>query len=393
MDEFAQTRGVDDLFDDEIVPVVPSQAQVEYTEDVPSYNPSQPDAAPSQVPPEPARTDRRKRGNGKTRGTRGGLYSRGGKANGPVNRNDNQTESEPSATTNGLASSQPDKETAPATGPEAAPENNDELQAKDAVKPKVPAVRGDRSATGGIKKPKLTEEELSERMAAVKIAAAKRAAAHARAEADKTSFHERERIAKQRRAEDARNHRAMVGERERNRQRKLQAQTGREWDAEKSQDAFSDRGRGGSAYRRGVHGGIASETRHIEDSTGHHHDSDNDGFRGRGNRYGRGGQGRGYGRGRGRGGFRGTNEAAQPDVAAKDSDSRAPPAIEAESEFPALPSGKSSEAQPVTVTTQQPAAPATSDTPISPMPLQESWADHVDALHEAAAEKKAANSA
>lgn len=90
------------------------------------------------------------------------------------------------------------------------------------------------------------------------------AAAHQRAEEDLASFEAREAHAAQRRAADRQNRQAMLGERERNRMRKLKAVEGREWDAEKRDDGekfaggrgarrggYRDRGRGRGAAGRG----------------------------------------------------------------------------------------------------------------------------------------------
>jgi hypothetical protein len=110
-------------------------------------------------------------------------------------------------------------------------------------------VRGDRQDTGGVRKPKLTEAELEQKMAAIQIKNASLTAAHARAEADAASFQQREEAAKQavrqekekaqkREKEERRDRQQMMGERERNRQRKLKAMDGREWDAEKNEDDF-----------------------------------------------------------------------------------------------------------------------------------------------------------
>lgn len=130
-------------------------------------------------------------------------------------------------------------------------------------KENVPAVRGDRHATGGIKKPKLTEDELAEKMARIQIKNASLAAAHARAEADAASFAERETKAKQvsdqRRKEERRDRQQMMGEREKNRLRKLKAIGGREWDAEKHEDDF---GKGG---RFDKHGGFAGDQQDYTD--------------------------------------------------------------------------------------------------------------------------------
>ncbi|KMP01286.1 hypothetical protein DIZ76_011287 [Coccidioides immitis] len=402
MDEFAQTRGVDDLFDDEIIPVAPSQVEVEYTDDVQPYDAAQPDAVSPQAPQEPTPVDRnggqynRRRGNGGGRGPRGGLYVRGAKSTATVNRQQDETES---TVNHESTSNQSDKEQAPAGATELTGADGGDPKQKEVVKPKVPAVRGDRSGTGGIKKPRLTEGELSERMAAVKIAAAKRAAAHARAEADEASFQQRERIAAERRAQERQNHRVMTNEREQNRQRKLRAQTGREWDAEKSQDTFGDRGRGRGAYRRGMHGGVVSEGHRRENFTtfqdGETEKFGDNGYRGRGGRGARGGRGRASGRGRGRGCPRSPNNAdVPPNAAAQDTGVQSPPALGADSEFPALPGSNKDEARAMSLNTEQPSAAVSTDASISPTPIQGSWADHVDELHkaEAEAENKASQS-
>lgn len=108
-------------------------------------------------------------------------------------------------------------------------------------------MRGDRRATGGVKKPKLTEDELAEKMARIQIRNAELSAAHDRAEADAASFAHRETQAKQQSAqkqkEERRDRQQMIGEREKNRMRKLKAMEGREWDAEKQEDDFEKGGR------------------------------------------------------------------------------------------------------------------------------------------------------
>jgi hypothetical protein len=82
------------------------------------------------------------------------------------------------------------------------------------------------------------------------------AAAHERSTADAEAFEAREAAAAQRRKEDRVNRQQMMGEREKNRQRKLQALGGREWDAEKREEDFrigpAERG-----ARRGAYGGVA----------------------------------------------------------------------------------------------------------------------------------------
>ncbi|KAK5702135.1 hypothetical protein LTR97_004955 [Elasticomyces elasticus] len=111
----------------------------------------------------------------------------------------------------------------------------------------VPSVRGDRRATGGLKKPKLTEDELAEKMAKISIRNAELSKAHAAAEADAASFAEREVQAKQQAAQkqkvERKDRQQMMGEREKNRMRKLKAMEGREWDAEKNEEDFQKGGR------------------------------------------------------------------------------------------------------------------------------------------------------
>ena len=89
-----------------------------------------------------------------------------------------------------------------------------------------------------MRKPKLTDEELSAKLAAAKERSQNVAAAHARAQADAANFEERERIAQQKREKDRVERRAMDNEREKNRQRKMAVMGGREWDAGKNEDDF-----------------------------------------------------------------------------------------------------------------------------------------------------------
>lgn len=99
-------------------------------------------------------------------------------------------------------------------------------------------------------------------MAAAKLKATERAAAHARAEADQASFLAREKVAAEKRRQEFKDRRAMDSERERNRQRKLEAVTGREWDATKREEDYNSLGRGGaSQFRRGMHGGVSGYAR------------------------------------------------------------------------------------------------------------------------------------
>ncbi|PKX95469.1 uncharacterized protein P174DRAFT_386918 [Aspergillus novofumigatus IBT 16806] len=337
IDEFAQTRGGDDLFDDEIIPVsVDEQVQAEVqtpeekVADTESQEPPRID-----TPPRSRGADRRGgRVRGKGRGGRGSHHSSRGRAEGgPRGRSTNSTAEREDNKVEDAA-----RET-PAEGSE---QSTKEDETKSDAKPaaaaneteaqRVPAVRGDRSATGGVKKPKLTEEELTRRIAAAKENAAKKAAAYARAEADQASFLEREKVAEEKRRQERQNRRAMDSERERNRLRKLEALGGREWDATKREEDYNPRG-GGGQFRRGMHGGVSGYVRrdfdeaHAEEENleGRHHHNQ----RGRG-RGGRGGRGRGASR---VAPFDGASDGAAPAA------SPAAPVPNNEQEFPALPGG------------------------------------------------------
>jgi hypothetical protein len=228
VNESMQTRPSDDLFGDDFTPLeqpVVEQAVVEPpTEQIPVEQPA-PRPAPQTVPQQ-----NRGRGDG-TRG-RGRGRGRGGRKE-PQGQH-NQAQSEPKQT------EQVSEETqTPAQAPDNAPTGP--------KKETIASVRGDRRGTGGVRKPKLTETELAEKMAQIQIKNASLTAAHARAEADAASFAEREQQAKaqsaQRAKEERRDRQQMMGERERNRLRKLKALEGREWDMEKNEDDFSKGGK------------------------------------------------------------------------------------------------------------------------------------------------------
>lgn len=232
--------------------------------------------------------------------------------------------------------------------------------------------------------PKLTEEELAERMAAAKLNAAKKAAAHARAEADEASFHQREAIAAEKRRQELANRKVMDSERERNRMRKLGAQTGREWDAEKKEEDYNGRRDRGSQFRRGMHGAVSGYVRRDQQTDGPETFVDDiPESRSRGGGRGRGGRGRGRG-GAGRGGrgdFANSQDRLAPQTA---------PGISNESEFPSLP-GKPSSKEAATATAAPTENTPTADklsipalekvpSPISPLsPAEGTWAEQVDA--------------
>ena len=224
VDEFAQTRAPDDLFDDDFTPVAPEAVT------------QQPEPPPPSIPTGP-----RERGNNTPRGGRG--RGRGG--------TDFRTSSG-----RGQHQSNVGSNTASDTTP--APPGQ--------VQDRPSSVRGDRTLTGGVHKPKLSEEELTERMQQISLKNSSLLAAHARAEADAASFAQREARntaqAAQRKKVDRVNRQQMMGEREKNRQRKLDALGGREWDMEKKEEDYSgmDSIRG-SGNRRGMHGGVGGVAR------------------------------------------------------------------------------------------------------------------------------------
>lgn len=165
------------------------------------------------------------------------------------------------------------------------------------------AVRGDRSATGGPAHKKLTEEELTAKLEKMKILNAQKAERFRLSEADSAAFAQKEKEMAQKRVEEQKATRHQDMERAKNRQRKLQAQGGREWDSEKVEsDIVDGRGRGRSSeYVRGGHGGVIrgglagsrySSTTQDEANAGQG-SRGRGGFegRGRGNRGGRGGRG------------------------------------------------------------------------------------------------------
>jgi hypothetical protein len=182
MDEFAQTRGVDDLFDDDIVPVTAQTEELPVEEEPYEQHPqyvSEPTPSP-QPPITPAdgsapqtaanRTGQddggiaqyRKRGNGRGRASfvdrgrgRGRGFGRGGKSvEAPGNVAPSQpqpgtTASSDEPTKTEQANVENDNKSPPANSDEkdAPPEGNDKSK-----EPKVYAVRGDRSGTGGVRK-------------------------------------------------------------------------------------------------------------------------------------------------------------------------------------------------------------------------------------------------
>ena len=353
MDEFAQTRGADDLFEDDFTPIdAPISQSIGL---VPLQQQQQP-------PQRGGRNDRaiRRRGNQILRQPRQSLPQ----------PQSSTLETVASRTHNGNLETSSADQNAPShdeTEPDSIPQQQQ-------LKPPS-AVRGDRTLTGGTLKPKLTEDELSARMAAAKLNNAKRAEAHRLAEADEANFQQREAQASQKRKEEGVARRVMNQEREKNRMRKLGAQKGREWDEGKAEQE-SERG---SQYRRGAHGGVAYDTNSLRnDYQGQKFNEFHEGIAEFVPR--RGGRGRGdRGRsGRGRGGFAPNSVAQQlaPDPA---------------NDFPALPIAPNRELPSALPTAQK------NDQPTQSLPLDkvtqnlqpavggESWADQVDRVQEAKA--------
>ncbi|KAL2428485.1 hypothetical protein ABEF91_008689 [Exophiala dermatitidis] len=380
MEDFSQSRGEDDLFDDEIVPfdVPPSDspervaAQLEQIS-LESTSTPQPAisttaqpvvAVTSTAPPsQPSRDQNqtfrdskpksRSRG-GNDRSGRGGASGKRGAGGGGGGLADSKWAAKPSSkpttstTTTEAEQSvkqpsstgEPQPEAAklatatPAAGTEQGQFTTTTTAAAGTTPARPPAVRGDRTATGGLRKPKLTEEELSAKLAAAKERSQNVAAAYARAQADAANFEERERIANERREKDRAERRVMDKEREKNRQRKMAVMGGREWDAGKNEEDFkTTHGNGRGGPRRFQAGGLTPEQQYQaeqDDLRMYEWRDDDRGGRGRG---GRGGRGRGGG-GRGRGGGRG----------GRDSDrlNQQQPSWSDDKDFPALPGASSS---------------------------------------------------
>lgn len=357
MDEFAQTRGADDLFDDDFTPVdAPISQTVGF--------------APPQRHPQPQRGGRNERA------IRG--YEN------QVPRQPRQPRAQPQSSPSELVALEPSNDNieASSTNQNTPPQNEtDPDSTPQPQQPRPPsAVRGDRTLTGGTLKPKLTEDELSARMAAAKLNNAKRAEAHRLAEADEANFQQREAQASQKRKEEGVARRVMNQEREKNRMRKLGAQGGREWDEGKAEQEPER----GSQYRRGAHGGVAYDTTspkggHQDRKSGEFHER-REGFVPRGGGRGRGDRGRG---GRGRGGFA-LNRAAQQ---------AAPDPV---NDFPALPTASKTQEPTRELPPARPAA-RKNEKPIQqlssgkvtqnlqPAAGGESWADQVDLVQDAKA--------
>lgn len=165
---------------------------------------------------------------------------------------------------------------------------------------------------------------------------------------------EREKVAAEKRREEEANRRAMDSERAKNRERKLNAATGREWDSSKHEDEFNSRGRG--QYRRGMHGAVSGHTRRdFDQAPSHNQDRPRRSHRG------------------GRGGIshnRGDHNPQRPSN--KPEPRPSAPAIASETEFPSLDSGKKDQTP-----AQKPPSPTKQTEDKSPV-TGGSWADQVE---------------
>lgn len=294
MDEFAQSRGEDDLFSDDFEP-----ASAPTLIEEPSYSPVSRDVR-NETPEQQNQyrgqgQDRRQggprnRGNGRnhnaqssgnrmgTGGVGGGLStSRWATQDGHAATNAELRQQAALSTSAPVASvgdsaatkaapesiaseaAAAERQATPpqleATAPPVQPVQP--VQSSNSLPQPTRAVRGDRSATGGPAHKKLTEEELSEKMAKMAIINAQKAERFRLSEADSAAFQLKEAELRRKRVEEQKNARAMDMERAKNRERKLQAQGGREWDSEKLESDIVDRTKGRSCeYVRGGHGGV-----------------------------------------------------------------------------------------------------------------------------------------
>lgn len=336
MEEFSQSRGADDLFDDEIIPIEhPTPITTEHvttTLDRTSLDPSAPTLQSQPTRPQ-ERTSPSPSTRGRGRGRGGPPVLRGAIRGGAPRQQATYAARGAHALSDSKWSTRPTTQQPPPTTEEKSQDLVETVSQAENTEPPVttdvpppdaptgpaararpPAVRGDRSSTGGFAKPKLTEEELTAKLAAAKQKSMDLAAAHARAQADADQFAERERVAGARRRREEGERKKMEGEREKNRARKLGAREGREWDKDKEELAG---GRGYAPRPR-------PDDEEQQDLSIYEWHED------RWNGRARGGRARGRGRGGrgGRGGFEVTGGRPSP---------QQEPNVNAREEFPALP--------------------------------------------------------
>ncbi|KAM3066957.1 hypothetical protein ACMFMG_007101 [Clarireedia jacksonii] len=293
--EFAQSREDDDLFADDFepasAPTIVEEAPIVITGQPAAKAPQVKSGAQRASPPRgesnnhERKNNNRDRGNEKRRGGRG----RGAAANNGLNSS-RYASQEPEAAVPSTAESTPSTEQAPSGPSETAGSASDaHLQAN---KP-VPSVRGDRSLTGGPSHKKLTEEELTAKLERMKIINAEKSKSFQKSEEDRAGYAEKVEEERQ-----MATRRVMEGERMKNRERKLKAMGGREWDEGKDEKDFEDKKGRSSQYVRGGHGGVIrgrgglAGSRYNDEPEENGYSGGSDNYRGRGSNRGRGGRGR-----------------------------------------------------------------------------------------------------
>ncbi|KAI5200361.1 hypothetical protein E4T39_05825 [Aureobasidium subglaciale] len=420
-DQSMQTRAPDDLFTDEIQPIHQdvqdaTESAVQLEAKLPTAtaaSPSDPSPAPAESTPVPtsSATSRPRgaaRGRGRGRGRNNQDRSNQDRDNQDRSNQDrgdpdrrNQDRNNKNRTTQDRRNLDPRRNNQDRNKSDARRPNQDrikkdaepkDVQPKDTIesqpqqlpatpiepsKPTTNAVRGDRTATGGLRKPKLSEQELADKMSKISLKNEKLAAAHARAEEDAANFAEREEVAAKRRQEERRDRQQMMGEREKNRLRKLKAVGGREWDAEKPDDADAFGGpRQPGGRGRGAHSGVTGQ-RNTESSREGFGGDKEDYTDGREYMY---REDRGRGRGRGRGGRGGSGRGGRAPQQEKQSSQSGP----RPEDFPDLsssgPAPKFDTAPPTTMVfpTKAKVEKIDLDEQITPGMEKKSWADMME---------------
>ncbi|KAK6595002.1 hypothetical protein H4I96_10733 [Botrytis cinerea] len=264
MDEFAQSRGDDDLFADEFEPASePTVIEEAPIQSVSKLSPTaeayvQSNGAQS-LPTGPSNSNHHN--NNKTQRERGADRRRGGRGRGGAPNNGLKSSryatQEPEPVAIQPQSVEPTTEQLPVAAPSISPplQSPTEAQPQTQQKP-IPSVRGDRSLTGGPSHKKLTEEELTAKLERMKIINAEKAESFRKSEKDREGYAAKEKEEKRKRKEEIERGKVMEGERMRNRERKLKAMGGREWDEGKDEKDFEDNKGRSSQYVRGGHGGV-----------------------------------------------------------------------------------------------------------------------------------------
>jgi hypothetical protein len=327
--EFAQSREDDDLFADDFepvsAPIVVEEAPIIAPQHEPVANvPQVKNGAQRSSPPRGESNNHERRNNNRDRGSerkRGGR-GRGGATNNGLNSS-RYASQEPESAVAPPAEATPSTEQVP-TGPSETAASPSDTHPQ--LNKPIPSVRGDRSLTGGPSHKKLTEEELTAKLERMKIINAEKSKSFQKSEEDRAGYAEKVEEERRKRAEEMATRRVMEGERMKNRERKLKAMGGREWDEGKDEKDFEDKKGRSSQYVRGGHGGVIrgrgglAGSRYNDELEENGYSGGSDNYRGRGSNRGRGGRGRDS---NGRGG----RGAASP----------RPQTVPAPEDFPSLP--------------------------------------------------------